>query len=185
MKDLSKNPWEKLSSKIVYQNNWIKVQEDKVLNPAGNEGIYAYVNCRYAIGIVALTKNLEVYLVGQYRYPIQEYSWEIIEGGGELNEDKLETAKRELKEEAGLTAKNYELIIDDIHLSNCHSNERAFIYLATDLKLGESEPEETEVLTIKKVKLIDTLKMIDAGEIKDAMSIIALQKVARINNITY
>ena len=168
------NPWKKLDSRVVYENPWIRVREDSVLRPDGSDGIYGVVECRKATGVVALTSANEVYLVGQYRYTMNEYSWEIIEGGSEDGETALAAATRELAEEAGLTASTWKQLGDEVHLSNCHSSERGWIFLAENLEETESNPDATEVLEIAKVPLAQALKMIENGEIRDAMSIIGL-----------
>src|SRR5687767_10265505 len=111
MIDENKNPWKKLSAEIKYENPWIKVEEHQVLNPAGNPGIYGKVHFKnLAIGVIPIDENGNTWIVGQYRYPLDEYSWEIIEGGGKLGVDPLVSAKRELLEEAGIIAEEWELI---------------------------------------------------------------------------
>src|SRR5690606_11888068 len=128
-----KNPWKTLDTKVVYENTWIRVREDVVVRPDGKPGIYGVVETRLAPGVAALTPENEVYLVGQYRYPMDSYSWEIIEGGSDDDESALDAAKRELREEAGLEASHWEALGPEIHLSNCHSNERGYLFLATGL----------------------------------------------------
>ena len=174
------NPWKTLSSKVIYSNPWISVREDSVIRPDGEPGIYGVVDCRVATGVVALTPEREVYLVGQYRYPLDLYSWEIIEGGAETIEDPLLTAQRELQEEAGLTARKWQQLGGVVHLSNCYSSEVAYLYLAMDLEKGVSNPDGTEVLQIKKVPLSKALEMVYEAEITDAMSIIGLLRAAQI-----
>jgi 8-oxo-dGTP pyrophosphatase MutT (NUDIX family) len=114
--------------------------------------------------------------VGQYRFPLDEYSWEIPEGGGILDKDPLESAKRELLEETGLKANEWNLLMK-MHLSNCVSDEYALIYLARQLEQHSAMPEETEQLVIKKISFAEALDMIDNGKITDAMSVAAIQKV--------
>ena len=174
------NPWKTLSSRVVYHNPWIKVREDQVLRPDGKPGIYGVVETKVACGVVALSESNEVYLVGQYRYPTEMYSWEIVEGGAEHGEDPLEATKRELQEEAGLTAASWEPLGDDIHLSNCFSSEVAKLYLARELTIGEAAPDGDEVLTVRKASIEECMKMIEDGCIKDAMSIIGLHRVERL-----
>jgi ADP-ribose pyrophosphatase len=174
------NPWKTLSSKTVYKNPWITVREDQVITPTGTTGIYGVVESRIATGVVALTPENEIYLVGQYRYPTNHYSWEIIEGGGDPHESALTTAKRELLEEAGLTANSWEQLGGEIHLSNCYSSEIGFLFIARDLTLGTSNPDETEVLDLQKIPLKKCFEMLDSGEIKDAMSIIALHRLKEV-----
>jgi hypothetical protein len=102
------NPWKVLNSSLKYDNNWIKVTEYDVINPSGGKGIYGKVHFKnIAIGIVAIDENMNIYLVGQYRFTIDQYSWEIPEGGCIIGTDPLESAKRELLEETGLKANDY------------------------------------------------------------------------------
>jgi 8-oxo-dGTP pyrophosphatase MutT (NUDIX family) len=174
-----KNPWKTLSSRPIYENPWLRLREDQVIRPDGKEGIYGVVDTRLAVGVVALTPEREIFIVGQWRYPLNRYSWEIIEGGGDVNEDGLVTAKRELKEEAGLVAERWRPLGSEVHLSNCFSSERAVFFVAENLKQVEAEPEGTEELEIRKIKFSDALAMVDAGEITDAMTIIALNRLRR------
>lgn len=176
---VSKNPWQRLGSKIVYRNPWITVREDDVVTPGGAPGIYGVVEARIATGVVAMTEAHEVYLVGQYRYPVDEYSWEIPEGGSDPGEDPMVTAQRELREETGLVAERWEQLGGEIHLSNCFSSERGYLYVARSLSQGEAEPDHTEQLVVKKLPLSECLAMVDRGEIKDSLTIIALLRIAR------
>jgi len=153
------------------------VREDQVLCPDGSPGIYGVVESRLACGAVALTANDELVLVGQYRYPTNHYSWEIIEGGAEEGEDGLAAAKRELREEAGIVAASWERLGPPFHLSNCHSSERAELYLARNLTEITSAPEHTEVLQIARAPIPEVLKRIETGEITDSMTIIAVQRL--------
>ena len=106
----NKNPWKMLSSKIIYKNKWICLREDQVITPYGTKGIYGFIETHPAIGIVPLNENIATYLVGQYRYTLNTYSWEIPEGGGHPGESHLETAKRELSEETGLKANKWKYL---------------------------------------------------------------------------
>jgi 8-oxo-dGTP pyrophosphatase MutT (NUDIX family) len=172
-----KNPWTIKDSKAIYQNAWIDVTEYDVLNPAGKPGIYGKVHFKnIAVGVVPITPDMHTYLVGQYRFTIDAYSWEIPEGGCPEGTDPLQTAIRELKEETGLVAAQYKELMR-IHLSNSVSDELAIIYLATELKQEDAEPEETEALQIKKVSLSDAFGMVADGTITDAMSVAALTKI--------
>lgn len=176
------NPWKTLQSKVVYSNPWITVREDDVLKPNGEPGIYGVVETRIATGVVALTEDNELYLVGQYRYPTNVYSWEIIEGGADHGEDPLVAAKRELKEEGGLGAKRWETLAENIQLSNCYSSEVCFLYIARDLEDVPSSPEDTEVLQLKKVPFKDAVEMVYSGEITDAVSILGILRAERYLN---
>ena len=174
------NPWKKYGSRVVYENPWIKVREDQVIGPSGHASIYGVVDTRIATGVVALTPDNQVYLVGQFRYPTDEYSWEIIEGGADEAENPLETAKRELREEAGLKAGYWIQLGGECHLSNCFSSEVGYLYLARDLKEVGSQPDETEILELKKVPFKECLRMVETGEIKDAITIIAIFRAERL-----
>jgi 8-oxo-dGTP pyrophosphatase MutT (NUDIX family) len=175
--DTKTNPWQILSEKEVYDNKWINVKEYDVINPNGGKGIYGKVHFKnLAIGIVVLDENLDTYLVGQYRFTLNEYSWEIPEGGGAMDTEPLESAKRELLEETGLVAHEWTEILK-MHLSNSISDEYAFVYLARNLEQHTAMPEETEQLTVKKIPFDEAWQMIEDGRITDAMSVAAIQKV--------
>jgi 8-oxo-dGTP pyrophosphatase MutT (NUDIX family) len=172
-----KNPWQITSEKKVYDNKWIDVTEYDVINPNGGKGIYGKVHFKnLAIGIVVLDDELNTYLVGQFRFTLNEYSWEIPEGGGPLEIDPLESAKRELLEETGLMANNWTLILK-MHLSNSVTDEYSLIYLARELEQHTAMPEETEQLIIKKLPFEEAWQMVEKGLITDAMSVAAIQKV--------
>lgn len=174
---MENNPWKTIRSKTVYENKWITVIEDEVLNPNGGAGIYGKVHFKnIAVGIVAMDKQRDIWLVGQYRYTLNSYSWEIPEGGCPDTEDPLEGAKRELKEETGLVAQHW-LELFRMHLSNSVSDELAIVYLATGLLQEEANPEETEELKLKKIRLEQALEMVETGIITDSMSVAAITKV--------
>jgi len=171
-----RNPWKKLSSKEVYDNNWISVKEDQVLNPSGNHGIYGVVHFKsFAIGIIPLDEARNTWLIGQYRYPLDVYSWEIPEGGGALNVGPLDSAKRELLEETGITAVKWTKI-QESHLSNCTTDELSLIYVATELEFGKADPDEDEQLSLRKLPFEEAYQMVLRGEILDSVSIIGIYR---------
>jgi 8-oxo-dGTP pyrophosphatase MutT (NUDIX family) len=173
------NPWQTQSSQTVYDNPWIRVREDQVIRPDGQPGIYGVVHFKNrAVGIVAIDREEHVFLVGQYRYPLERYSWEIPEGGCPEGEEPLTTAQRELLEETGLRAREWKRL-GEADLSNSVSDERAIWFLATDLVQDQASPEETEILETRRVPLQQALEMIDRQEITDALSVIALLHYAR------
>ncbi len=178
------NPWTTLSAREVYTNNWITVEEHDVINPAGGKGLYGKVHFKNkAIGIIPIDAEGNTWLVGQFRYTLNAYSWEIPEGGGPLGTEPLESAKRELKEETGLTANRWQLLMR-LHTSNSVTDEEAFIFLAEDLETGVHELEETEAdLVVKKLSLREAVEMVLNGEITDSMSVAGLLKVAKIKNL--
>ncbi|MDZ4835075.1 MAG: NUDIX hydrolase [Candidatus Melainabacteria bacterium] len=172
------NPWKTVNQQVVYDNDWIRVREDNVIRPDGKPGIYGIVQYKNkAIGILPIDEDGNVYLVGQYRYPLEQYSWEIPEGGCPEGEEPLEAARRELLEETGLTAANWQLL-GTAHLSNSVSNEEAFFYLATGLKQGIAQPDGTEELEHKRVHFTEALQMVAKGGITDALSVLAINSYA-------
>ncbi|HEX9649007.1 MAG TPA: NUDIX hydrolase [Cyclobacteriaceae bacterium] len=175
------NPWKKISGSIVYENNWICVEDHKVINPSGNDGIYGKIHFKnVAVGIIPIDEENYTWLVGQYRYPLNQFSWEIPEGGGIIGGDYLEAAKRELKEETGLVAGNWKEI-QRMHLSNSVSDEEAIIYLAENLTQEQAQLDETEYgLEVKRLPFSDVLSMVSTGEITDSISVAGILTVARL-----
>jgi len=177
------NNWKTLSSETVYENAWIEINHREVITPGGSNGIYGLVKFKnQAIGVVPVDEEGNIYLVGQFRYAIDEYTWEIPEGGGALGVDGLDAAKRELKEETGLTAKKWTKLAR-IHTSNSATNEEGFLYIAEELVQEEAEPEETEELQVKKVPLKDAVEMVMRSEITDSLSVCAILMAARLKGI--
>jgi len=171
------NPWKILGERKIYDNPWISVTEYAVLNPAGNKGIYGKVHFKnYAVGVVPLDEHHQITLVGQYRFTLNQYSWEIPEGGCPEGEDPLDAAKRELLEETGLVAARWDLLFTQ-HLSNSVTDEYGYAYLARDLQQCDAKPEETEKLMIKKVSVEEAYKMVEAGEITDSLTVAAIFKI--------
>lgn len=172
--------WSTLSREDIYENPWIKLEEHQVINPAGGKGIYGKIHYKnIAIGIIALDAENNTWLVGQHRYPLDEWSWEIPEGGGPIGKDILESAKRELLEETGLRAKQWKEVLK-AHLSNSVSDEVAYIFLAQGLSEGDHEREATEAdMEVKKMPFKEALDLVMNGKITDAMSVMGILKVAR------
>jgi ADP-ribose pyrophosphatase len=172
-----KNPWTTLTSEEVYDSPWIKLTKHDVLNPNGNPGTYSVVHFKnIAIGIVPLDKDHNTYIVGQYRYPLKQYSWEIPEGGGKLDVPPLDSAKRELLEETGITAGKW-TPIQELHLSNSATDEYGILYLAEELSFGESEPEDDEKLEVRKLPFEELYSMVQKGEITDSLTVVAVLKI--------
>lgn len=170
------NPWQVVSEKLVYHNAWITLTEFDVINPSGGKGIYGKVHFKnLAVGVLPLDEQLNTWLVGQYRFPLDQYSWEIPEGGGLRGIDPLESAKRELLEETGLVAAEWSPLVE-MHLSNSVSDEYAIIYLARGLEQRTAEPEETEQLQVKKVSFEEAYQLVEQGIITDSMSVAAILK---------
>jgi 8-oxo-dGDP phosphatase len=170
--------WKKLGSRLVYDNPWITVYEDQVVNPGGGENQYGHIHFKNkAVAIVPLDDESNTWLVGQDRYTLGAYSWEVPMGGAASDEEPLDAAKRELKEETGLSAAKWTSIMH-LHTSNSITDEEGFVFLAENLSEGEPEFEETEKLEIRKLSLEQALEMVSNGEITDAISVAAILKIA-------
>lgn len=177
------SPWKTLSTRQVYDNNWIRLEEHQVINPAGGKGIYGKVHFKNkAIGVIPLDEAGNTWLVGQHRYTLNAWSWEIPEGGGSLDIPLLDSAKRELQEETGITASRWQQIMR-IHTSNSVTDEEGFIFLAEGLTFGENALEETEAdLVVKKLPFAEAVEMVMNGTITDSLSVAGILKVARLKN---
>jgi len=181
--DENKNPWKRNSTKKIYENPWMRVVEDQVVRPNKSEGIYGHVHFKNkAIGILPIDDELNTWLVGQYRYTLNEYSWEIPTGGVPLTEDTLTGAKRELREETGLIANKWTKLLK-IHTSNSVTDEYGYVFIAEDLIQGEMDWDETEELKIKKIPLIDALELVMKSEITDSLSIVGILKASKVYGI--
>jgi 8-oxo-dGTP pyrophosphatase MutT (NUDIX family) len=170
--------WKKLSSRTVWENDWMQVFEDEVINPGGGNNQYGYVHFKNrAVAIIPLDRNDNVWLVGQERYTLNAWSWELPMGGAPLSEKPLEAARRELKEETGLSARTWTEVMR-LHPSNSITDELGIVYLAEGLTEGASELEETEDIEVRKLPLDDAVAMVHAGEITDAISVAGLLRIA-------
>lgn len=169
--------WETHSVRRVYENPWIEVDEHKVTTPGGSPGIYGVVSFRsIAIGVVPVDAEGRTVLVGQYRYTLDSYSWEIPEGGGDKTVDPRESAARELAEETGLRARNWQELLR-LHTSNSATDEAGVIFLAWDVTEGRADPEDTEDLAVRRLPVGEAIELAMRGEITDAMSLAALFKL--------
>ena len=172
--------WKRLTSTTVYDNPWITVYDEQVINPAGGENRYGRVSFKNrAVAILPLAENGDTWLVGQQRYTLGAYSWELPMGGASLHEDPLAAAKRELSEETGLRATRWSEIMQ-LHLSNSITDEVGIVYLAEDLAEGPTAFDETEVLDVRRLPLADAVRMAESGEITDALCVAALLRLRHL-----
>jgi len=173
--DESLNPWSTTSTTNVYENQWIRVEHHEVIDPSGRPGVYGVVRPKnWALGVVPIFDNGDTLLVGQYRYPLERYSWEIPEGGGNKSTDLLVSIQRELAEETGYRASSW-LTLQNIALSNSVTDEWAVMWVAWGLTEGQAQPESTEELTIWRLPFREVVAMVDNGTIFDSMTVSGVQ----------
>ena len=172
--------WKRLRSRTVFENDWMEVREDHVINPGGGENRYGHVHFKNrAVAIVPLDAEYNTWLVGQERYTLNAWSWEVPMGGAPLSEEPLAAAKRELREETGLSAGRWTEIMR-LHPSNSITDEIGYVYLAEDLSEGETAFEESEALEVRKLPLETAVQMARDGEITDAISVAALFRIGEL-----
>lgn len=170
----SSDHWKKLHSRTIHTSPWIDLMEDQVITPGGNESRYSYVHFRnFGIGILPIAENGDTWIVGQYRYPIGCYTWEIPEGGGPIEVDPLTSAKRELKEEAGITAERWDLI-QEAFVSDSATDEYAYLYIARELEIGDPQPEEDEKLELRRIPFEELFQMVLEGRVQDSLTIMTV-----------
>ncbi len=172
------NPWTTLSTRLIYENPWLRIREDRVINPNGGEGIYGLVKFRHrAIGIIPVDPQGYTWLVGQYRYALDAYSWEIPMGGHPIDQDPMDGARRELAEETGIQAEQIREILR-VDLSNSVTDEEGIVYLAEQLSLGQPCFDDTEDLAIKRLPVEDAIQWALDGRIRDGLSVCGLLRLA-------
>jgi 8-oxo-dGTP pyrophosphatase MutT (NUDIX family) len=169
--------WKVKSSRVAYENPWIKVSHDEVITPKGTDGIYGVVHFKnIAIGVLPIDEEGNIWLVKQSRYTLNQYTWEIPEGGCPDGENPVNAARRELEEEVGLKAAEVTELMR-MHLSNSVSDELAIIFIAKGLSAGQQALESTEDIEYKKMPLADAIEMVRRGEITDSISVAALLRI--------
>ncbi len=173
-------PWKIRGRTIIHDSPWLRLTDHQVVQPDGRDGVYGVVQFKnLAIGILPIDAAGNVVLVGQHRFALGEYSWELPEGGGALDQPPLETAMRELREETGLVAGHYQPLCF-YYPSNSVTNERAYGFVAWDLTEGEPQPDPTELFERRKIPFRDALELVISGEIADGftmtMMLMAAQK---------
>ncbi|MEH6469804.1 MAG: NUDIX hydrolase [Halopseudomonas sp.] len=172
------NPWTRLASRMVYENAWIRVREDQVMTPTGSHGLYGLVKFRNrAIAIIPVDDQGYTWLIGQYRYPLNQYSWEVPMGGYPVELAAIEGAHKELREETGLRAAKMTPLMQ-VHLSNSVTDEAGSAFVAQQLEQGETDFDDTEQLSIKRLPFDEALAMTLDGRITDLFSVAALQRLA-------
>jgi 8-oxo-dGTP pyrophosphatase MutT (NUDIX family) len=168
--------WKRLSRRVVFENDWMQVFEDHVRNPGGGENLYGHVHFKNtAVAILPVDDDNNTWLVGQSRYTLDDYSWELPMGGAPPGEPPLEAARRELREETGLSATDWTELLR-LHPSNSITDERGIAFLATGLTCGATDFDETEDLAIRKLSIDEAVQMVFDGQITDAISAATLMR---------
>ena len=174
---IKRGPWTTLKEELRYETPWISVSHHEILDPSGQQGIYGVVHFKnLAIGVVPLDADLNTWIVGQYRYPVRAYSWEIPEGGGKRNIPPQVSAERELREEAGIVALRWTEILR-MDLSNSASDEEVVLYVAQGLTFFEPEPDHNEELVLRKLPFAELYAMVTRGEVRDSLTVAAVLRV--------
>ena len=174
---IKRGPWTTLKEELRYETPWISVSHHEILDPSGQQGIYGVVHFKnLAIGVVPLDADLNTWIVGQYRYPVRAYSWEIPEGGGKRNIPPQASAERELREEAGIVASRWAEILR-MDLSNSASDEEVVLYVAQGLTFFEPEPDHNEELVLRKLPFAELYAMVTRGEVRDSLTVAAVLRV--------
>ena len=169
--------WQTHSESIVYNNAWISVSHRQVTAPTGKDGVYGVVQFKNrAMAILPIDHDGNIWLVGQHRYPLNQYSWEIPEGGAPIGESLLGAAQRELREETGIVAGLWTSLLQT-HLSNSVSDEYGVAFIARELSFQTIEPDDTELIEVKKLPFQDAVTMVMDGTITDALSMLCLMKL--------
>lgn len=174
---LSRNPWRTLSSRVAYENPWIRVVEDRVIRPDGNPGIYGVVNLHPSICVLALDEQEEAVLVGQWRYTLGRYCWELPRGGAKPDEDMLEVAKRELAEEAGVSARDWKYY-GAYDIGNGVCNDVQHFYVARELSTTERHQDPEEDITVEWHPFEEVIEMAMDGRITEVSSVALVMRLA-------
>ena len=176
---LARVPWQTVSSRPVYENRWIRVREDVARLPDGRTTLYGVVQCAECVGILPFVDPGTVLLVGQYRYVFGDFLWEMPTGGQHAGETLEEAAQRELAEEAGHEAGRLTRICT-FHTSKSILHEIAHLYVAEDLRPAARPADRTEFIERRAFPFAEVLRMVERGDIKDSMTVIAVLHAARL-----
>ena len=170
-----KGPWSVEQTALIYRTPWVEVVEDKVIRPDGTPGLFTTVRMRPGVSVLALDEEGFAHLTSEYRYAVERESVEVVSGGVEDGETPLEAAKRELREELGLSALEWiDLGTVDPFTSVVLSPAR--LYLARGLTHAAHEREATEVISALRVPLSEAVEMVARGRITHGPSCVLILK---------
>lgn len=178
MKEWTRTPWRTRSTRAVYENAWMRVREDIAELPDGRTTLYGVVQCPGAVGVLPFLDADTVVLVGQYRYVAGGFFWEMPTGALTPGEAEEDAAQRELAEEAGYRADRLTRLCA-FHTSKSVMDETAHLYMAEGLRPTRATADDTEFIETRAFPFAEVLRMVEADEIKDAMTIVAVLHVAR------
>jgi 8-oxo-dGTP pyrophosphatase MutT (NUDIX family) len=177
------NNWEKLSSKYVHENPWYKVRQDNVVMPNGQEGTYNVIEGGASVFMIPMTTDRKILLIKLFRYTTQHEGWEVPAGGIEPDELPLQAAKRELKEETGCMTEDWQ-DLGSFESANGTSDHIGHVFVAKNLIYCKANAQAEEGITrVKAHSFSEVLKLIEKGEMVDALSIAALMKAFAKNNL--
>lgn len=178
--DPAHNPWQTLTTEVEFENPWFRITTHDTIAPDGSRPRYGKISFKNrAVGIIPLDDEQHTWLVGQWRFPLGEYSWEMPMGGAPRDEDLEQAARRELREETGLTATRVRLLMK-LHTSNSVTDEEGYVFLAEGLTAGDPAFDETERLDILRLPFTEALAMVMDGRITDGITVAGILKLARL-----
>jgi ADP-ribose pyrophosphatase len=175
---LASAPWRTLTSRLVYRNPWIRLEEDQVELPDGRTTLYGVVRVGQCVGVLPFLDADTVVLIRQYRYVARGVYWEMPTGGVHPGEALEAAAQRELGEEIGYAARRLVPLVS-YHTSKSVLDETAHLYLAEGLSPAPRAPEATEFIEVRPVPFVEAVRLVETGEVKDGMTVIAILHAAR------
>ncbi len=170
-------PWRIKSSRIAYQDPWVKVRRDEVIRPDGLDGSYATIGIKPGVCVIAVDAQGQVHLTEEFHYAVGRTTIEGVSGGIEAGDTALETAHRELAEELGITAERM-IFLGTSDPFTASVNSPTALFVASGLSLGASRPESTELIHPVVMSLAEAVQAVVAGAITHAPTCVVLLRMA-------